>query len=347
MIKSIQSRRKGEASGFTLFSFMGFNNDNGVLNIVKAIRENDSFVVVSHISPDGDTLGSAAALCYVLRLLNKRCIHVCDGTASDALRQIPELNTFICQPQEIPDFDAFVAVDCADEARLGKWQDAFGSASVKMVIDHHITNKGYGDINYIKNYPACAQLIFNIIDELNMELNKEIATCLYVAFLTDTGRFSYRGVNEETMQYVARLYGYDLDFDNINRQIFSLRTFDKSKLLAKALTNLELWFDGSVSAVFIGYEDYSKLISENCDTEGIVNYAMDVKGCSIAIFAYEMEPQKVKVSLRSVSHQYNVSAIASNFGGGGHVQAAGCTVYVDIKKAQDLLYNYLQENIYK
>jgi len=318
--------------------------NQNVSKIVEILHEHDSFAVISHTSPDGDTLGSAAALCYALRQLNKKCVLLCDGKPSDALKDISELNEFISEDQTIADYDAFIAVDCADLKRLGKWAGAYNSSDIKVVIDHHITNCGFGDVNYIENYPACAQLVFNIIDALGIGLNKEIATCLYVAFLTDTGRFSYRGVNEITMNYVARLYGCGLDFEHINRIIFSQRTFEKSKLLAKALDNLRLWLDGRVSVIFIGYDDYSRLVGEGCDTEGIVNYALDVKGCYAAVFAYEFEPGKTKVSFRSVSTKYNVSLIASSFGGGGHIQAAGCTQYTDVKDAEELLFKAFSEH---
>ena len=331
---------------------MGFvnidnNEQNNIASIVKVIREGYSFAVVSHISPDGDTVGSAEALCYALKSLNKQCVHVCDGKMSESLKHISELNKFVCEPESISGADVVIAVDCADESRLGKWEMPFKEAPVKIVIDHHATNKGFGDINYIVNYPACAQLMFYIIDELGVQLTPQIATCLYVAFLTDTGRFSYRGVNEATMQCVARLYACDLDFQYINRQIFSQRSFAKTKLLAKALANLEIWFNGCVSVIFMNYDEYSGLISDNCDTEGIVNYALDVEGCNIAIFAYEMEPNKTKVSLRSVSPEYDVSKIASHFGGGGHIQASGCTLLTDAQGAKKQMFNCFENIFYK
>lgn len=312
-------------------------------SIVECLKNNDNFLIVSHISPDGDTLGSASALCGILKLLGKNCIHVCDGEPSHNLKNMKQLTEHMGEPNY---FDVAIAVDCADFERLGKYGQNYNTATLKIVIDHHKTNIGFADINYVCDYPACAQCICDIVDKLDIKITSDIALCLYVAFLTDTGRFSYKGVNSDTMQCVARLYGYGLDIDRINRNIFNLRSYIKSKLIAQTLNELECWIENAVFASFLEFDQFAPFNTEGCDTEGIVNYILDIEGCKIAIFAHENLKNVTKISFRSTDVQYDVSAIASHFGGGGHTLAAGCTMNVSCADAKKLIYSYIKDNLF-
>ena len=315
-------------------------NRNNINDVIKVFNDNSSFLVISHVSPDGDTIGSAAALCYALRSIGKKCVHVFDGSMSHNMSKFEVLTKHIGKQCKC---DVVVAVDCADITRLGKFKDVFENAQNTVVIDHHKTNAGFGSVNYIQDYPACAQCIFQILDELGIAIDQNIAQCLYFAFLTDTGRFSHNDVNQMTMEYVSRLYDdFDIKISDINREMYDVRTYSKTKLLAKSLTNLEQWFDGRVTVIFLNNEEYQPFNSEDCDTEGIVNYALNVGGCKVAIFAYEKSPRTTKVSFRSVDPRYDVSKIAANFGGGGHIQAAGCTIEQNCDKVKALIYDYIK-----
>ncbi len=326
--------------GFALF-FM--EKEMLIDNIISQLKNNDEFIVISHISPDGDTLGSAAALCGILSILGKKCIHVCDGEPSYNLGKIPQLTQYI---DDAKTTSVAIAVDCADKARLGCYAEIFDGAAVKIVIDHHKTNIGYGDINYIRDYPACAQCICDIIDRMGIKITHDIALCLYVAFLTDTGRFAYKGITSRTMECVASLYDFGLDIDRINRKLFNVRSFSKSKLIAKTLDNMQAWFDGKVMAAFLDYENYLTFNTGDCDTEGVVNFVLDVEGCKIAIFAHESKKGITKISLRSTDSNFDVAKVAVNFGGGGHTMAAGCTLNVPCQDAKEKIYSYIKEILF-
>ena len=148
----------------------------------------------------------------------------------------------LINPEEegvIPEKTAAIAVDCADAGRMGEYAALFEKCAFRFVIDHHKTNAGFGDISFIRPYPATAQLIMELADELGARLDANTAKCLYVAFLTDTGRFAYSGVTEQTMRAAGRLYGFGIDTADIARQLFSVRTLSKTKLLGRALELLD------------------------------------------------------------------------------------------------------------
>ena len=315
-------------------------NDN-LLRLAEAIKSNDGFAVLSHVSPDGDTLGSGAALCFLLRRLGKRCVHLCDGSIPENLQGFDVLTAHIGQPDG--EYGTAIAVDCADRLRIGEYAGLFDRAGLKIVIDHHKTNSGFGDINYIKDYPATAQCITDLLSFMGQKPDDSIARCLYIAFLTDTGRFAYRGVTADTMEAVAELYRYGIETDKTCRELFSVRSYAKTKWLGCALEKLESWCEGRASAVYIDYETYMPFLSQGCDTEGIVNYAMDIKGCKIAVFGCEKTPGTVKVSLRSVSEKHDVAALVLGLGGGGHTQAAGCTLEMSCDEARTLFYNLMTD----
>lgn len=308
--------------------------------LADAIQNHDSFLIISHISPDGDTLGSSAALGYILEALGKRCFQRCDDGVPRNLSSFPALSEFLSR-EDMP-YSCAIAVDCADVQRMGTQADAFMKAKSRLVIDHHKTNEGFGDINYISDDPAAAQCVFALMEELQVPLNKNIAECLYIAFITDTGRFAYHGIGQQTMEIVAKLYSQAIDISHINRVVFRERSYSKTKLIAAALDKLETWFDGDVACIFLDYETYSPFASADCDTEGIVNYALEVKGCKVAVFGHEKQPGVTKISLRSISPDYDVSAIAQHFDGGGHIQASGCTIKKPCNAAKDTIFELLK-----
>lgn len=311
--------------------------NTSLTRLAQAIREIENFVLIMHISPDGDTAGSAAALCHILKNMGKTCRVFCRDELPASLDVLKdETGEFVfglINPEEegvIPEKTAAIAVDCADAGRMGEYAALFEKCAFRFVIDHHKTNAGFGDISFIRPYPATAQLIMELADELGAYLDANTAKCLYVAFLTDTGRFAYSGVTEQTMRAAGRLYGFGIDTADIARQLFSVRTLSKTKLLGRALELLETAFDGRACMIFMNREQYAPFDTEDCDNDGIVNYALDVKGCEIAVFAHEREKGLTKVSLRSAGRA-DVSRIAQAFGGGGHTLAAGCCIEGDFE----------------
>lgn len=294
---------------------------NSLESLAQAIKQNNSFLIIAHVNMDGDALGSSAALALALQNMGKRCFFKGEGSFSDQLCQIAGIKKLLELPP-IDKYDAAIAVDCADMERLGIYAPLFSNAPLRLVIDHHITNIGFGEINYIKNVPASAQLVYELLDKLGADITGETAECLYAAFLTDTGRFSHGDVGRDTMLIAAELYDAGFDTARVNKLLFGTRTFAASRLLGRALESLELCCGGRISIISLTQQDFALCSAQEADSEGIVNYALEIPGVEAAVFLRQ-RGDSYKISLRSAGG-LDVSVIASRLGGGGHRMAAGC-----------------------
>lgn len=291
--------------------------------LADAIREKDSFFITAHVNMDGDALGSSAALALALVKLGKRCFFKGEGAFAASLYKLSGIRKLLEMP-ELSEYDAAIAVDCADIGRMGMYADYYKKADVKLVIDHHETNAGFGDINYIRSYPAAAQCVYELLGSLGVKAEGEIAECLYAAFLTDTGRFSHSDVSRETMLTVARLYGAGFDTARVNKLIFGTRSVAASRLLGRGLDKLELFCGGRIAVIVLTQMDFEQCGASGPDSEGIVNYALEAEGVEVALFLKEQD-DGFKGSMRSAG-KIDVAEIAVKYGGGGHRLAAGCTL---------------------
>lgn len=296
---------------------------DGIEKLAEAIKENESFFITAHINMDGDALGSSAALALALVKLGKRCFFKGEGAFAASLCKLSGIRKLFELP-ELSDYKAAIAVDCADIGRMGKYADDYKKAATKLVIDHHETNFGFGDINYIRSYPATAQCVYELIASLGVKAEGEIAECLYAAFLTDTGRFSHSDVNRETMLIAAQLYDAGFDTARVNKLIFGTRSVAASRLLGRGLDKLELLCGGRISVIVLTRRDFEQCGASEPDSEGIVNYALEVEGVETALFLKE-QGDGFKASLRSAG-RIDVAEIAVKYGGGGHRLAAGCAL---------------------
>lgn len=305
---------------------------NSLNALAQAIETHNSFVIIAHVNMDGDALGSAAALALALKEKGKQCFFKGEGEVPGQLSLLAGIKKLLELP-EMQQYDAAIAVDCAEYERMGIYAPLFLNARFKICIDHHETNKGFGDINYIKSYPASAQCVYELLKQLRVNIHGEIAECLYAAFLTDTGRFSHSDVTRETMLAAASLYDAGFDTARVNKLIFGTRTFSASRLLGRGLEKLELFFNGRVSVIALTQQDFEQCGANEGDSEGIVNYALEVAGVEAAVFLRQ-RGGGYKISLRSAG-KLDVADIASQFGGGGHRLAAGCTVNGELDQVKD------------
>lgn len=304
---------------------------NALKRLARAIEQNESFLITAHVNMDGDALGSSAALALALINMGKRCFFKGEGAFPGQLSDISGIRRLLELP-ELEEYDAAIAVDCADIGRLGIYAPLFSAARLKLVIDHHVTNQGFGDINYIKSCPATAQCVYELFMELGLKAEGETAECLYTAFLTDTGRFAHSDVGRDTMLIAAQLYDAGFDTARINKLLFGTRTFNASRLLGRALNSLELCCENKIAIISITQRDFDLCGAHEADSEGIVNYALEVAGVEAAVFLRQ-RGEGYKVSLRS-SGRLDVSEIALLLGGGGHRMAAGCVINGSLEEAK-------------
>ena len=304
---------------------------------VRFLRANDDILLIAHVSPDGDTLGSCFALYGALLELGKHAQVVCEDPVPAIYRFLPFSDQLIT-PEQAKPAEAVVCVDCADLARTGRCEALFHTAKITLNIDHHGTNDRYAEENFVQKAGATGELIFNVISCLKITLNKNIASCLYAAITTDTGNFSYSNTTPDTLRIAAELLDTGIDLPFLNRSLFRTVPFHKLKLQSLAVGKTQLYEYGRVGISFITQEEMRSCGASGEDSEGIIDSIRDIDTVEIAALLRESDDGLIRVSLRGKSSA-DVSKIATRFGGGGHRLAAGCTMQPPIDQA----YNQILE----
>lgn len=303
-----------------------------ISEILSFINDNDKFTILSHTSPDGDTLGSALALMHTLRSLGKEAEIVCSDPVPGVYSFLPGADQ-VKTGGEGQGYPAAIAVDCADRCRFGRAAKFFEGAEVTANVDHHGTNDMYAGANWVEETAACGELIYRLITELVPTVTKDTATCLLTALMTDTGCFAYSNVTENTMITAGALIAAGADNAEINMQVYRTSPYSRSMLQADAVSRTVLYGNGRIAVTTVSLEDMARhrAKSEYCD--GIVEQLRDIDTVELAIFLREDEG-KIKVSLRS-KRLADVSRLAVKMGGGGHKRAAGYTCRCTLNEAVD------------
>ena len=313
--------------------------------LLSAIQRTDSFLLFSHISPDGDTVGSALALKMALERLKKRVVLVLDGVVPESLFFLPDIYSFRKPDGEpLPTEGAIaIAVDVSSPERMGKALALYEQAPLTAQLDHHPTNPAYASINVIDgDAPATAVVVFRLIEALGLTLLREEAVCLYAALATDTGNFVYRNTNAEAFAMMARLMDAGLAVDTYARLLFRRKDRRFVALLARALTTIEYFCDGAMVGLYVTQADLKAAGASDEHTDGLVDYAIDSAGVKLGYFARETADGKIKLSLRALA-PYRVDQVAGLFGGGGHQLAAGCTLDAPMEQALQTIRRELEK----
>lgn len=301
----------------------------------RFIRENDNFLLIAHVSPDGDTLGSCLALHAALLQLGKKAQIACE-------EPVPPLLTFLDNSEAvvgvegIKPFDSVIFVDCADISRTGTLQPIIEGASKSLCIDHHETNPCYAKENWIVDCAATGEIIFELLNELNINITKEIATCLFAAISTDTGNFAYSNTTPTTFEITAKLLRCGFDLPEANRRLFRTKRLQKMKLLGLLMSRLELYQNNSFAISYIYYNEIERINATSADCEGLIDHIRDIDTVQVACFLRESSSGLIRVSLRS-KYDLDISKVSLQFGGGGHANAAGCTLDCSMDEALDRL----------
>ncbi len=289
-------------------------------SIKNKIEASNSILIMTHTNPDGDAIGSSLGLLTALKKINKKAT-VFMPVPNETFSYLPGFSEIVLENIDPKDYDLCISLDASDLERLGAGREYFEAIEDTIVIDHHITNQSFGDINYLNAVASstCENLMV-VLAAMGIAVNKEMAECLYTGILTDTGAFRYN-IQSETFELVAMLLETGLETNKIYRRLYDVTTLKRTKLLAKALDRLEVLEDGKISFTYILQSDLAELGAEESDSEGIVNYGRNIDGTEVSIFVKE-QVGKFKVSMRA-NEYVDVSIIASKFAGGGHVRAAG------------------------
>lgn len=312
-------------------------------DIMQSIKDANKIYIGSHINPDGDSVGSTLALTLALMKINKDVTPLLIGEIPSDYKFLPRLELYEDYGEELHPIDLFIAVDSADADRLGKNKPLLDVSKNIVNIDHHISNTKFGMINLVDDKAAATgELIYHIIKAMGVEIDIDMATCLYTAISTDTGRFMYDNVTDQTHEIIADLIRIGIDKGNINIQLYSSRSMEKTRLFIDVLSTLNLYNNDKIAIVHVTQKMLEETGTSLDDTEGIISFVREIEPVEVACILKESEELKTKISMRSKKY-INVSEIANNFNGGGHIRAAGGTIYENINDAEAIVVNKIKE----
>lgn len=293
---------------------------------VDALRSSESVAIACHVNPDGDALGSLFAASLGLRRLGKTTYPTW-GTTPAAIpfsyRFLPAVDTVI-QPAELPEVDTFLAVDCGAGNRLGDLEERARSAKTVINVDHHPGNDDFGTHNLVVTHvSSTAELITRLLQDLNVEIDKDIATCLYTGLVTDTGRFQYSNSSPDTLRLAADLLAIGVPATDIATEVFESAPFGYLKLVGRVLDRAVLFEDVRFVYSWLTLSDLAETGVSPDETDKLIDAVRSTRAADVAALFKEQSDGKFRVSLRSKGP--SVGALARTRGGGGHELAAGFT----------------------
>ncbi len=307
-----------------------------IREVAKVIKGSKSFFLTSHIRPDGDSIGSQLALKRILERLGKEVIIVNHDPVPKTYDFLPGRESI---KQELPkdrEFDVALVLDSPELSRLESTAEIIKRAKVIVNIDHHLGNEGFGKYNYVDTRAsACGEQIYELTKVMDFRIDDEIALCLYVGILTDTGSFGQSNTTFHTHEIVAHLMEIgNLKPAQITRQIYETQPPAALKLLSLTLDTLERSEDGRIVWMTITDEMFKKSGAARAETENFIDHVRSVKGNEVAILFTELVRDKIKVSFRS-KERIDADKLARVFGGGGHLHASACTIEGNLKEVKE------------
>ena len=296
--------------------------DPEITRIADAIRARQRFVISSHSRPDGDSLGSQLAMAFALQALGKDVTVVNSDAAAPPFMAFPGVPGIVIAPSVEGDFDASIVMECSDYARTGvTGLDRFFTIN----IDHHPGNTGYGQINWFDpSAAACAEMVFDVVQGLGVQMTIEIATHIYIAILTDTGSFHFSNLSPRTFDICRQLLEAGVDPVRVARQVYDSASVGRLKLCGSIMNGMCVDATGRIAVLCLDHEMARAAGATYDDTEGVINEPLTVKSVQAVVFFKQSDGDNYRVSLRSKG-AVDIGAVAKEFGGGGHKNAAGCS----------------------
>lgn len=300
----------------------------------QALAQAQRLVLFTHVQPDGDAIGSLLAAGSLLQSQGKEVSLVCHSPVPDNLRILPGWQA-IRLPQEVAgeSYDLACSIDASDLNRLGDAGVLFMATPNSLVIDHHASNTFFGQLNYVDSKVAASgNLIYRLYEAFDVSPTPEQAACLYAAISTDTGNFSFGQMDEEFFLQMGSLMHAGLDIVPYARALHLIKEPNFVRLLTRALSSLRFECDGRLSFMQLCSKDFEETATNHELTEGIVNQGLNITGVQMCFLASQINEGQTKFSLRAI-RPHDVAQIAVEFGGGGHLLAAGCTVNLPFDEA--------------
>jgi bifunctional oligoribonuclease and PAP phosphatase NrnA len=311
--------------------------------VADALRSHDRFLLVTHENPDGDALGSLLAMKLALDSLGKDSEMYLYGDAPLPREYaFMPLERLLRDPPEDAAERVLVALDCANEQRMGPDTKLLEQAPLSIDIDHHHDNSRFGDINLVVgDASSTGEVLSDVFAELGVELTPEIAEALYIGVVTDTGRFQYSNTTPKTLRLAAELVEAGADVHRVFQSIYESVELAKLKLLARALERAKVYEGGRLVISYLLRSDFTELTVAEAYSEGIIDYLRAVEGAEMAAMIREpprRDGPARRVSLRASNDELDVSAIARKSNGGGHRQAAGFSSDKSVEQITDFIH---------
>lgn len=319
--------------------------NNTTEQICRQLKSTMSVAVFCHARPDGDALGGALALCLALRNAGKSAVMCCEDLP-------PEKFSYISAMKEVQrvlptetEYDTFISVDCADITRMGVFADIYKSfPKITVNLDHHISNTGFGKLNYVVNCPASCEILTEILIQSGFEITEEIANLLMLGLITDSGNFTHLDVTPKTFETAAKLRSFGADITKINYNMFARQSKERAILYGRVMNKIRFALDDRLAFIVTTLEDLRETGADKSVTEGFVDFPLTIDGVEVSIALMEVKKRQYKASLRSKG-KVNVNAVASAFGGGGHVLASGCMLFGEYEEVVEKLSYAVFQNL--
>lgn len=294
--------------------------------IIEKLNKAECVGIFTHINPDGDALGSSYSLKNVLKDMGKRAEVYSCGNIEPCISELVSA----CDTPAFPvdECDLLIALDSADIGRLGKWSEIFAAHNNTAAIDHHITHRNYADETVVGDISSTCELMYSLYKEMGITLSVETASDLYIGISTDTGNFKFESVTGDTHRVAAELIETGVAFSDIAKRIFGTVTKEYLRLQSRAIDALEFYLDGKAAVLRLSDKDFEECGIDEASASSIVSLPVSIEGVEVGVYIRQRAENEYKVSLRSVKC-VDVAEIASEFGGGGHIRAAGYSISED------------------
>lgn len=314
-------------------------------NFDPYLKNAGSVAISGHVRPDGDCVGACLAVYnYIADQYPQIHADVLLESKIDTFSFLKNFDVICTTPEQAAQgYDLFIVMDCASSSRLGPFEPLFQSAPVRLCVDHHMNNNI--DVADKKADPAASSTCELLYDLIPPErITREIAECLYVGIITDTGVFQYSCTSPSTMTTAGKLMKYGIDYPTIVQRTFFEKTYPQLRMLGYSISKSVLHNDGRIISCVISQEEMDKYGAGVDDMDGIASEMRNTRGVEVSVFLYQNPDHTYKLSLRSGSY-VDVAAIASKLGGGGHVRAAGATIYDPPQAALKQIVDMVQTEI--
>lgn len=315
-----------------------------IQQIIEVIRSNSSFLITTHEGPDGDAIGSSLALASFLRTIGKDVTVHYQDSVPDLYAFLPGADTVL---PHIPDrhYDVSFVLDIGERKRAGVEFCNFSRVTTTVNLDHHLSCDNFADYNLIDTQAAATGiLVYRIANAYGYHFDRETALCIYVATITDTGSFRYSNANREAFTVAGEMIECGINAWDVAEKLYENQPQRRLELLAKCLPTLEVFKGGQAASVTVTQDMYASCGADAELTDGFVNYPRSIRGVEVAIFFRQLEEKKFKVGFRSKG-KVNVATFSAALGGGGHHNAAGCTVKGSLDEVKATVHKIVEDSL--